>query len=366
MSDAKKIPLSLLTGFLGSGKTTLLNALIEQPAFHNTLVIINEYGEISLDHLLVTHSEEELVVEMSSGCICCSIRGDLQTTLNEVYDRYVTAQGRQFDRVIIETTGLASPIPILHTLMTDAFIANHYFLDSVITTIDAVNGLSTLDQYQEAVQQAAVADHILVTKSDLADKNKLSELTDRLHHLNPGATFDVTVNGNIDGHQLLNTGLFTATNKHPDVEAWLNAEAVEAHHRQHEHHHHDHDHHHEHEHHDHEHGELHHDDHIRTFCFTLDEPISAQVFEEWLSMFVSFQGERILRMKGIINLEGENRPVVIHGVQHLFHPAIFLPEWPSEDHRTRLVFITKDIEKETVARSFNAILEAYQFEKPLA
>lgn len=366
MSDAKQIPLSLLTGFLGSGKTTLLNELIDQPAFHNTLVIINEFGEISLDHLLVTHSEEELVVEMSSGCVCCSIRGDLQTTLHDIYDRYVNEQGRQFDRVIIETTGLASPIPILHTLMTDAFIASHYFLDSVITTIDAVNGASTLDNFKEAVQQAAVADHILITKSDLTDAQHVTELVDRLHHLNPSATHDVIVNGKIDGFKLLNTGLFTPTNKHPDVEAWLNAEAVEAHHRNHEHHHHhDHDHEHDH-HHEHEHGELHHDDHIRTFCFTLDEPISDQVFEEWLSMFVSFQGERILRMKGIINLEGESRPVVIHGVQHLFHPAIFLPEWPSDDHRTRLVFITKDIEKETVARSFNAILEAYQFEKPLA
>lgn len=362
VDDAKKIPLSLLTGFLGSGKTTLLNELIGQPAFHNTLVIINEFGEISLDHLLVTHSEEDLVVEMSSGCVCCSIRGDLQTTLHDVYDRFVNEQGRQFDRVVIETTGLASPIPILHTLMTDQFIASHYFLDSVITTIDAVNGVATLDNYQEAVQQAAVADHILITKSDLSNEAAVATLVDRLHQLNPSATHDVIMNGRIDGFKLLNTGLFTPTNKHPDVEAWLNAEAIEAHHRAHHHHHHEHD---DHEHHHHEHEELHHDDHIRTFCFTLDEPVSDQVFEEWLSMFISFQGERILRMKGIINLKGESRPVVIHGVQHLFHPAIYLPKWPSEDHRTRLVFITKDIEKETVARSFNAILEAYQFEEPL-
>lgn len=352
-----KIPLTLLTGFLGSGKTTLLNALIHQPEFHNTLVIINEFGEISLDHLLVEHTEENLVVEMSSGCVCCSIRGDLQTTLHDVHTRYVSEQGRQFDRVIIETTGLASPIPILHTLMTDRFIATEYYLDSVVVTIDAVNGDNTLNQYQEAVQQAAVADHLLITKSDLTDKAQVDALVARLTKLNPSATQDIVVAGHIDAQKLLNTGLFSASNKHPDVEKWLNAQSVEDEHAHHHHHHAHDDHHQHHEHHDHE--ETHHDDHIHSFCFTLDDPVPLPIFEEWLNMFVGFKGENILRMKGIIHVEGQDNPVVIHGVQHLFHPAVILPKWPTEDKRTRIVFITKDILKETVERSFNAVKEAY-------
>lgn len=359
------IPISLLTGFLGSGKTTLLNYLIAQPALKDTLVIINEFGEIGLDHLLVAHSQEDIVVEMSSGCLCCTIRGDLQKTLKDITWRFAEGGVRKFNRVIIETTGLASPIPILHTLMTDGFISSRYRLDGVVVTIDAVNGMHTLDNFTEAVQQAAVADRLLLTKTDLASQDEVARLQKRLQVLNPGATQVLSAQGQVDPEALLNAGLFKSTEKMPDVARWLNEQAFDdgAHQA---HHHHEKDPHHDHgHHHAHTHDVNAHDDHIRAFCFSFDEPIAPDVFEEWLGMFVSFKGENILRMKGIVHLKGEDKPVVIHGVQHIFHPTVTLPEWPSEDRRTRIVFITRDIERATIARSFDAFMQAYTIEQEM-
>lgn len=368
MSSASPlIPISLLTGFLGSGKTTLLNYLIAQPELKDTLVIINEFGEIGLDHLLVAHSMEEVVaVEMSSGCLCCTIRGDLKYTLKDITWRFAEGGKRKFNRVIIETTGLASPIPILHTLMTDGFISSHYRLDGVIVTVDAVNGMSTLDNHTEAVQQAAVADRLLITKSDLTDAATLSALQGRLGRVNPGAVQIVSQQGKVDPALLLDAGLFQSTEKMPDVARWLNEQAFSDHAHDHHHAHPGHDHKHDHGHHEHHHHDVNqHDDHIRAFCFTFDEPIAPDVFEEWLGMFVGFKGENILRMKGIVNLAGEDKPVVIHGVQHIFHPTVTLPAWPSEDRRTRIVFITRDIEHATIARSFDAFMQAYTIEQDL-
>src|SRR5450830_482923 len=204
MTKPDLIPVSLLTGFLGSGKTTLLNHLVHQPALRDTLVIINEFGEIGLDHLLVAHSEENVVVEMSSGCLCCTIRGDLQKTLKDAHWRFTRNAERRFNRVIIETTGLADPMPILHTLMADADLSEHYRLDGVITAVDAVNGMSTLDAHQEAVRQAAVADLLLLTKTDLAEPAQLATLKQRLGVINPGATQTIILNGAVDAESLFN------------------------------------------------------------------------------------------------------------------------------------------------------------------
>ncbi|RAM63003.1 ATP-binding protein [Herbaspirillum rubrisubalbicans] len=373
-AGAAPIPVSLLTGFLGSGKTTLLNHLITQPEMKNTLVIINEFGEIGLDHLLVAHSQEDTVVEMSSGCLCCTIRGDLKKTLKDITWRFAEGGQRKFDRVVIETTGLASPTPILHTLMTDSFIAARYRLDGVIVTVDAVNGMSTLDHHPEAIQQAAVADRLLLTKTDLADAATLAALQARLRTLNPGARQLQPQLGQIAAAELLDAGLFKPGEKMPDVARWLNEEAFaeqqahahEHHHHGHDHHdHHDHGHaHHEHhDHHDHAHDVNRHDDHIRAFCFTFDEPIDPVLFDEWLSLLVGFKGPNILRIKGILNLKGDDQPTVIHGVQHIFHPTATLPEWPSEDRRSRIVFITRDIERATIARSFDAFMQAQAIER---
>ncbi len=362
------IPISLLTGFLGSGKTTLLNYLVAQPELKDTLVIINEFGEIGLDHLLVAHSQDEVVVEMSSGCLCCTIRGDLKKTLKDITWRFAEGGKRKFNRVIIETTGLASPIPILHTLMTDNFIASKYRLDGVITTVDAVNGNQTLDNHIEAVQQAAVADRLLLTKSDLADAAALQDLRARLQQINPGAQQILSQQGQVAPQQLLDAGLFRAADKTPDVGRWLSEEAYEPphahghdHDHAHGHHHHGHDHKHGHE--DHGHDINRHDDHIRAFCFSFDKPIEPHLFDEWLSLLVGFKGQNILRIKGIVNLAGEDKPTVIHGVQHIFHPTVTLPAWPSEDRRTRIVFITKDIERATIERSFTAFMQAQAIEQ---
>jgi G3E family GTPase len=361
------IPVSLLTGFLGSGKTTLLNALVHQPAMRDTLVIINEFGEIGLDHLLVAHSEENVVVEMSSGCLCCTIRGDLQKTLKDAHWRFARNAERQFNRVFIETTGLADPMPILHTLMADAELSQHYRLDGVIVTIDAVNGMATLDAHQEAVRQAAVADRLLLTKTDLADAAQLTALRQRLTAINPGAAQAAILNGAVDADTLFDLGLFRAEGKSLDVQKWLNEEAykeeAEAHH--------DHGHHHDHHaHHDHadEHGHGHaahaqdahdvnrHDDRIRAFCFTFEDPIDPVMFEEWLTLLMSLKGSDMLRLKGILNLAGRKGPTIIHGVQHIFHPTIELPEWPSADHSSRIVFITRDIDKALVEKTFEAFM----------
>jgi len=354
MTTPALIPLSLLTGFLGSGKTTLLNYLVAQPELRDTLVIINEFGEIGLDHLLVAHSQDEVVVEMSSGCLCCTIRGDLKKTLKDIIWRFAEGGQRKFNRVIIETTGLASPIPILHTLMTDAFIAGKYRLDGVITTIDAANGAATLDAHAEAVQQAAVADRLLLTKSDLVAPERLQQLQARLQQINPAALQILAQQGRVAPSQLLDAGLFHSSGKNPDVARWLSQESYADN---------THDHH-QHGHHDHHHGHKHahdvnrHDDHIRAFCFIFDEPIAPDLFDEWISLLVGFKGQNILRIKGIINLAGQDQPVVIHGVQHIFHPTVTLPQWPSADHRTRIVFITKDVERATIERSFGAFMQA--------
>ncbi|ASU40943.1 GTP-binding protein [Herbaspirillum sp. meg3] len=364
------IPISLLTGFLGSGKTTLLNYLVAQPELKDTLVIINEFGEIGLDHLLVAHSQDDVVVEMSSGCLCCTIRGDLKKTLKDITWRFAEGGKRKFNRVIIETTGLASPIPILHTLMTDNFIASKYRLDGVITTIDAVNGNQTLDNHIEAVQQAAVADRLLLTKSDLAEAATLKDLQARLAQMNPSAEQILSQQGQVAPQKLLDAGLFKTAEKTPDVERWLNEESyAQPAHDHHGHHHghahgHHHDHGHDHDHAAHSHEDVNrHDDHIRAFCFSFDHPIEPHLFDEWLSLLVGFKGQNILRIKGIINLAGEDKPTVIHGVQHIFHPTVTLPAWPSEDRRTRIVFITKDIERATIERSFTAFMQAQAIEQ---
>lgn len=363
-ANSDLIPVSLLTGFLGSGKTTLLNHLVRQPAMRDTLVIINEFGEIGLDHLLVAHSEENVVVEMSSGCLCCTIRGDLQKTLKDAHWRFSRNAERQFNRVFIETTGLADPLPILHTLMADAELSQHYRLDGVITTVDAVNGMGTLDAHEEAVRQAAVADRLLLTKTDLAEASQLSALKQRLATINPGAPQTAILNGEVEADTLFDLGLFRAEGKSLDVQKWLNEEAYKegrSDHHDHDRDHHGHEHHHHH-HHDHgSHGQdphdvNRHDDRIRAFCFTFDQPLDPVLFEEWLSLLMSLKGGDMLRLKGILNLAGREGPTVIHGVQHIFHPTIELPAWPSDDHSTRIVFITRDIDKDLIEKTFEAFM----------
>ena len=360
----QRIPVTVLTGFLGSGKTTLLNKLLRRPELADTAVIINEFGEIGLDHLLVEKSDDEGMVTLNSGCLCCTVRGDLVRTMSELFLKRSRGEVSQFKRMVVETTGLADPAPILHTLMTDPLLASRYRLDGVVTTIDGVNGSSTLDNHEEAIKQAAVADRLLLTKVDIADAPKLEALKHRLHHLNPGAPFHVVATGEIDPNAILNAGLYNPESKTADVKKWLQAEAYEGSHDHGHGHHHGHDHGHDHDH-KHVHGEQdphdvnRHDDRIRSFCMTFDEPMSWSTVAAAFDALVTYRGPDLLRMKGILNVKDTDKPVVIHGVQHVFHPPATLEAWPEgDDRKSRVVFITRDIAESTIRKVFASFFDA--------
>lgn len=345
-----RIPVSVLTGFLGSGKTTALNHLVRDPAMSRALVIINEFGAISLDHELVTRSDDDLVVEMMGGCLCCTIRGDLLQALRDAPFRFLRDGHCAFDRLVIETTGLADPAPILHTLMIDAQLEMLYRLDGVITTIDAANGMTTLDTQEESVKQAAVADRLLLTKTDLVPPEEVQALEERLRSLNPGAPILHALNGDVDASRLFDAGLYNPATKSDDVQRWLNAEAY----------HDDHVHDHAHHGHKHQHDVNRHDARIRSICLTFDEPVQDIAFDRWLSVLTQFKGPDMLRVKGIVNIAGVDRPLVIHGVQHIIHAPAMLDAWPSEDRRTRLVFIVRDMTEEDLRGTLSLITGGFK------
>ncbi len=360
-TDAR-LPVSLLTGFLGSGKTTILNHLVRDPALSKTLVIINEFGSIGIDHDLLAMSEEDVVVEMSSGCLCCTIRGDLVRTLRDAPWRFAREGKCWFDRVMIETTGLADPAPILHTLMTDERLITLYRIDGVITAVDAVNGAATLDSQEESIKQAAVADRLLLTKTDLASAEQTAAMTARLSKLNPGAPVIACEQGVVDAAKLFDAGLYNPQTKSLDVQRWLNAEAYEGDHD------HDHAHHsHAHHHHDHHHDVNRHDASIHSVCLTIDEPLEDDAFDFWLHTLMMLKGPDILRIKGIVNIKSIGKPVVLHGVQQIFHPPLVLDEWPSDDRRTRMVFITRNVDEATLRDTLQIMTQAvenYQLSGP--
>lgn len=342
-TESPLIPVTLLTGFLGSGKTTVLNHLVAQPELADALVIINEFGEMALDHLLVAHSTENL--EMSSGCLCCNIRGDLVKTLRDITWRFSREGQRQFKRVLIETTGLADPAPIIHTLMTDPQIASQYRFDGIVTIVDLATGMYTLDQHLESFKQAAMADVLLLTKGDLVTEEERTILLHRLDTINPAAPRWIVNKGEIEPSKVLDLGLFSTQDKALDVERWLREEAY-AESSSHDHSHDEHAHHHD---------VNRHDDQIRAFCFAVDDPISEEMLATWLDVLMTFLGSNILRVKAILNVEGQDTPIALHGVQHIFHPPVHLPAWPSEDRRSRLVFITRGVDRETIETTFEAL-----------
>lgn len=359
-SASSLIPVTLLTGFLGSGKTTVLNHLVRRPELARTLVIINEFGEVGLDHLLMSRLPDDSVVEMSSGCLCCTIRGDLVSTLKDAHWRFARAGERRFDRVVIETTGLADPAPIVQTLMTVGVITRRYRFDGVVTTVDFTTAERTLDTHPEGLKQAAMADCLLLTKADLAEPAAVDALEQRLLAINPSARRLRVHDGVVAPSTLLELGLYDPATKIPDVARWLGEEAFlgvsdghEA--RDNAHNHGQGDHHG----HDHAHDLNRHDDHISAFCLVIDEPLDESLLDTWLDLQRSLSGKDMLRIKGILNLRGRERPVVIHGVQHIQHPPVELPAWPSEDRRSKLVFITRDIPRESLADSLDAFLDAW-------
>lgn len=361
------IPLSLLTGFLGAGKTTLLNRLLTDPGLSDTAVIVNEFGDVALDHLLVEKIDEETVV-LASGCLCCTLRGDLVASLEKLL-RNLDNGRAHFRRVIIETTGLADPAPLLQTAMTHPYLVQRFRLDGVITLIDAVNGLATLDAHREAVKQAAVADRIVLTKTDLLDtpdcRQARQRLFARLRAINPAAPVLDAAAGEAVPGRLLECGLFNAASKSPDVRAWLAEEAYAGFTAGH-----DHDHGHVHaqaQAHDHGHGHdvNRHDDRVRAFTLSADAAIPAVTLDLFLELLRAMHGPNLLRMKGIVRLAEEpDRPVVLHAVQHVLHPPARLEAWPDDDRRSRLVVIVRDIEPRAVRELFDAFLGVPAVDRP--
>ncbi len=327
-----RTPVAIITGFLGSGKTTLLNCLLQRPEMAGAAVIINEFGEIGLDHLLIATPSENTVL-LSSGCLCCTVRGDLVETLADLYRKRRDAEIPGFDRVVVETTGLADPVPIVQTVVTDPELAALFRLDSVVTLVDGVNGASQLDHHAESVKQAAVADRLVITKSDLADATVLAAFKKRLAAINPGAQVLTAVRGEVAPAQLFGAGLDDVA-RDGDVRRWLREEAFER---------------------GHDHGAAdvnRHDHHIRAFCVYYDKPVSATGLAVWLDTLVALRGANLLRVKGLINVAGE--PVAVNAVQTLIHEPQPLPRWPDEDRRSRLVFITRDMAREEVERTLDA------------
>jgi G3E family GTPase len=332
--SADKLPVSVITGFLGSGKTTLLNALLRRREMGDSAVLINEFGAIGLDHLLVEPIDGEMVV-MQSGCLCCTIRGDLQDTLRRMLARRDRGEVPAFRRILIETTGLADPAPVLQTLINNPLISHFLRLDAVVTTVDAVHGMGQLDQHMEAVKQAAIADRLLVTKTDLLPADADDGLMQRLRALNPGAPLLPCRQGNVEPERLFGAGPFDPECKSAAVRDWLRVADHHAHAG--------------HDHGDHDHAAHHrdvnrHDRRIQAISLTSDHPLDWSALSAWLAELRTSHGESLLRVKGVLDLAGETGPVVIHGVQHVFHPPVALAAWPDDDRRSRLVFILRDLD----------------------
>lgn len=349
-----RLPVLLLTGFLGSGKTTLLNAWLHLPELENAAVIVNEFGEVGIDHALIASSSDN-TIELSTGCLCCTVRGDLVETLRELQVKRARGEVRAFDRVIIETTGLADPAPVIQALITFP-VARRFRLRQVVTTVDAANGHATLRRHPESVKQAAVADDVIITKTDVAG-SEVDVLENEIRLLNPGARLHrSTIAQPILPSQLMSTNIYDPTTKGADVVGWLNAEAYESgqatdagHRRDHA------DDDHSHSHRAHTHDVNRHDAQIGSFCLTYEEPLHWEHVANWLDALVMAHGDQLLRVKGILSIVGREKPIVVQAVQHLFHPPHELEVWPGDKRLSQIVFITRALSRDFVVEVFDTI-----------
>ena len=334
---------TVLTGFLGSGKTTLLNRALRDPSMANTAVVINEFGEVGLDQALAAQSDDTIMV-LENGCLCCTVFGDLVTTLNNLYHAREAGEIPRFDHVVIETSGLADPSPLIQAFLSDPVLAGLYRIGAVVATVDAVNGPNTLDNHVESVRQVALADYILITKLDLIEPSKAQaaemELTSRLRRLNPAAKISRIDDPSFSIGTLLRAEGLDPGNVKTDARAWLNAaayEQVDEHHHHHDGDHADHDHHHL------------HDRDIASFCFVREEPIPREALRLLLDALQQNLGPNLLRVKGIVHVAEEpERPAVIQGAQQLLHNLSWLERWPDADRRSKIVFITQGFDRAEV------------------
>ncbi|ANL48622.1 cobalamin biosynthesis CobW-like protein [Rhizobium phaseoli] len=372
-----RIPVTILTGFLGAGKSTLLNRILKDPAMKDAAVIINEFGDVGIDHLLVESSGDS-IIELSDGCLCCTVRGELVDTLANLMDAVQTGRVKPVKRVVIETTGLADPAPVMQAIMGNPVIAANFELDGVVTVVDAVNGLQTLDNHEEARKQAAVADRLIISKTSMAGATSGLEL--RLRALNPRAAMMDADSADAGSAAVLVNGLYDPATKIADVGRWLRDEDAHEAHHSHDHthdddHHHDHDHHHDGGHHDHNHRHHtnqhahdvnRHDASIRSFSIVEQKPIDPMALEMFIDLLRSAHGEKLLRMKAIVSVSDRpERPLVLHGVQSIFHPPLRLAAWPDpSDRRTRMVLITRDLPEAFVKDLFDAFLGKPRIDTP--
>ncbi|MDE0308070.1 MAG: GTP-binding protein [Albidovulum sp.] len=325
-------PLHVLTGFLGSGKTTLLQQLLADSAYADTAVIVNEFGEVGLDHLLLEEVEEGVLL-MQNGCICCTIRSDLQETLRDLQAKADLRTIPPFSRIVLETTGLADPVPVMSTLLSEPMLRHHFSVGNIVCAVDAVNGESALERQPESIKQVAVADRIVVTKCDLASPILVNRLCRKLRTINGAAEIGRRSMGGGDSICWIAGGLADRERRADEIRELLARQGSD-------------------------HAEHIHETGICSFCIVEPGPLDWTVFGIWLTALLNAHGENVLRVKGILNVKGSLTPVVIHGVQHVVHPPMHLGKWPDENRDSRLVFITRGISEQRIRSSLGSFVAA--------